>query len=326
MRFSLATFNVENLDSTPDSGERDAALRPLLEQLDADVLCLQEVNAQGRHAGQESRRLAALDRLLAGSRFAGYARIVTLNDAGTDLRDVHNLVILSRFPVLRHEQIRHRHVPPPAWQVLTALPPMAEPTRLQWDRPLLLATLELGLSRPLHVLNLHLRAPLPVAIAGRKLGPFAWSDTRAFAEGCCLAEFKRAAQALEARLAVDALFDADPAALIAVAGDYNAGSLEAPTVLIACDAIDTGNPALAGRALRPVEARLPAAKRFTVRHGGEALMLDHLLVSNALAAGLTAAEVLNEGLADELLDYLFGRRSARGHHAPVVARFDLAAG
>ena len=46
----LATFNLENLDDAPDGApplaERLRILRPQLERLAADVLCLQEVNAQ----------------------------------------------------------------------------------------------------------------------------------------------------------------------------------------------------------------------------------------------------------------------------------------
>ncbi len=120
MKFRLATFNVENLDDDPDArpplAERIAALRPLLERLAADILCLQEVNAHGPHG--RPRSLAALDRLLAGTAYAGYARAVTLNEAGDNLRDLHNLVILSRFPILRHRQVQHELVPPPACAAL----------------------------------------------------------------------------------------------------------------------------------------------------------------------------------------------------------------
>ena len=65
----LATFNLESLDLPPKAGmpleARAEVLRPALERLDADILCLQEVN--GQHvAGREERQLLALDRLLAG--------------------------------------------------------------------------------------------------------------------------------------------------------------------------------------------------------------------------------------------------------------------
>ena len=49
-RLRLATFNVENLDDTPNCDPpfeaRIAILQPQLERLQADILCLQEVNAR----------------------------------------------------------------------------------------------------------------------------------------------------------------------------------------------------------------------------------------------------------------------------------------
>ena len=54
----VATFNIESLDVGPkahvDIETRVAVLRPVLERLAADVVCLQEVNGQ-RVAGQKER-------------------------------------------------------------------------------------------------------------------------------------------------------------------------------------------------------------------------------------------------------------------------------
>jgi len=70
VRLRIATFNVENLDEPRRHGvsldERIAVLRPQLLALRADVLCLQEVNAQDRRDPQHALR--ALDRLLEGPR------------------------------------------------------------------------------------------------------------------------------------------------------------------------------------------------------------------------------------------------------------------
>ncbi|MBS0243962.1 MAG: endonuclease/exonuclease/phosphatase family protein, partial [Proteobacteria bacterium] len=72
--FRVATFNVENLDVPV--APRVAVLRPALERLAADVLCLQEVN--GQHVpGKRDRVLAALDELLQGTRYQGYQRAST---------------------------------------------------------------------------------------------------------------------------------------------------------------------------------------------------------------------------------------------------------
>jgi endonuclease/exonuclease/phosphatase family metal-dependent hydrolase len=60
---------------------RAEVLRPALERLEADILCLQEVN--GQHiAGQRHRTLAALDQLLAGTRYVSYARVATSGRSG----------------------------------------------------------------------------------------------------------------------------------------------------------------------------------------------------------------------------------------------------
>ena len=109
----IATFNLESLDLPPKARVplevRAQILRPVLQRLEADVLCLQEVNAQ-RISGQSGRGLVALDRLLAGTAYASYARATTAARAGHDFADVHNLVTLSRFPVRSHEQVLHRLV------------------------------------------------------------------------------------------------------------------------------------------------------------------------------------------------------------------------
>ena len=66
--FRLATFNLEHLDWSAGHPEafarRCAALRPVLDALDADLLCLQEIDAQKRHK-HGPRDYLALDYLLA---------------------------------------------------------------------------------------------------------------------------------------------------------------------------------------------------------------------------------------------------------------------
>ena len=48
----LATFNLENLDDVPGKkptlAERIRVMRPQLERVNADILCLQEVHGQER--------------------------------------------------------------------------------------------------------------------------------------------------------------------------------------------------------------------------------------------------------------------------------------
>jgi endonuclease/exonuclease/phosphatase family metal-dependent hydrolase len=322
----IATFNLESLDLGA-GGEaaferRAKVLRPQLEALQADILCLQEVN--GQHvAGRKARELTALTRLLAETSYDDYDLVATpaQNQGGSHgVADVHNLVILSRRPAHASETLRHRLVPPLPYQAVTAQPEAARAMTLEWDRPLLHAAYETGSGADLHVINLHLRSPLAAPIPGQKLSAESWASLSGWAEGYFTATLKRSGQALEARLLVERIFDADPGALIAVCGDLNAGEEETPSRILQATLEDSGNPALAERVLEALELRLPAAQRFTVNHGGRRRMLDHILCSKALAATCSAVEIDNAELADETA---MADDDPRSNHAPLIAAFDV---
>ena len=319
----IATFNLESLDLAPGGEEaferRAAVLRPQLEALRADILCLQEVN--GQHvAGRKPRELTALTRLLAETCYDSYDMVATSGASGKGVADVHNLVILSRRPAHRSEALRHRLVAPLAFQSATADPEEARAMTLEWDRPLLHAVYETAGGAALHVINLHLRSPLAAPIPGQKLSAQAWSSLSGWAEGYFTATLKRSGQALEARLLVERIFDEDPDALIAVCGDLNAGEEETPSRLLQATLEDSGNPALAGRVLEPLELRLPEERRFTVIHAGHRRMLDHILCSKALADTCSGIEADNATLPDETL---MADDDPHSNHAPLVAAFDV---
>jgi len=113
---------------------------------------------------------------------------------------------------------------------------------------------------------------------------------------------------------------ADRDALVVVAGDLNADSHEMPVRVLLGEPEDTGNPALAHQRLRPAEGAVPAEQRFSVRHRGRKLMLDHLLVSPTLHHCLASVAIANDGLLDEA-DAT--EPPAGSFHAPIVAAFDL---
>lgn len=329
----IATFNLESLDDRPDVrpllGDRIAALRPRLERLAADVLCLQEVNGQ-RPPGGGARRLFALERLLEETPYAAFHMVASQRVSGPDragdeaargVDAVHNLVILSRYPVQASGELRHELVDRPLYRPVTAVPSARSAQPVEWNRPILQAALVLPGGQLLHVINLHLRAPLAAPVAGQKQDSSTWKSVAGWAEGFFLATLKRAGQALETRLLVDRLFAAEPEALIAVCGDFNAEERQTPLRIIRGDAADTGNLVLGDRALVPLDRTVPETRRYSVVHGGRREMLDHVLVSQALFARYQHAEVHNEGLADELTD-----AGPDSHHAPLVAVFDLPAG
>ena len=324
-RWRLATFNLESLDERMagdgDFADRVAVLRPQLHRLRADILCLQEVNAQTVEGKHGPRAATGLDRLLEGTDYARFHRVISMNRGGKRPADRHNLVILSRFPIIEHAQVWHDLVPPPQIVSVTAVPAPSGPQSVEWDRPLLHASIDLGHSRVLRVLNVHLRAPRAAWLAGQKTEHGRWLSVGGWAEGFYLAAIKREGQALEARLLVERWFDADPAALVAVCGDFNSSDREAPCRTLRGDEEDTGNGHLAARMLVPAERAIPEPQRYSVIHHGHRVMLDHILLSRTLLGGLAGCAVHNEALGDELVSPATVWNSPDSFHAPVVAEF-----
>ena len=320
----LATFNIENLDLPPKSGrtpaQRAGVLRPALERLDADIVCLQEVNGQHVPAAPE-RQLAALDQLLSGTRYAGYHRASTIAASGKGVSDVHNLVTLSRFAILSRREVRHDLVPPAAIAEVTASPRAEAPIAATFERPLLVTEHDLGSNRVLTVVNLHLRAPLAAAIPGQKRAAFEWRSIGGWAEGFYLSGIKRTGQALELRLLVDQMLARDPALLLAVAGDFNCEDYETPMKIAVGAAEDTGNADLAAGSLVVLDRGLDSDRRWSVLHHGRPQMLDHILVSRSLSGHARGIEVHNEALGDEAIAYGKRLAPAGSYHAAVVATF-----
>ncbi len=184
---------------------------------------------------------------------------------------------------------------------------------IEWDRPLLYAAVELPCGALLHALNLHLRAPRPSPVAtARGVG-----SSRSQIEGQFVAALKREGQALEARLFVETLFDAEPEALIAVCGDFNADAHDAPTRLLR----GGDNELQQGpRALEPLEERIAAAQRYTVIHAGREKLIDHVLASGALARAWRRTTIWNEALQDEVdaKEPILGSL-----HAPIAVTLEL---
>ena len=320
----IATFNLENLGGEKKTAEKVQAqvetLRPQLLRLDADIVCFQEVNAK-RGAPGVMRGLHALDRLLESTPYAAYSWIATTFGAKREFADKHNLVILSRWRMTDVQQIRNDLLSGPSYLSVTADPPAEKAVAVHWDRPLLSVTIELPDGRSLHVINLHLRAPLASPVEGQKSGPFSWKTASGWAEGFYLANLKRSGQALEVRLLIDKFFDQNKDALIMVCGDFNAQIHDTPTRILCCNIEDTGNGALDSRALVPLENSLSQSQRFTLIHNGRKQMLDHMLVSPALLAGFDRLEVHNETLGDELVAHTSIQDSPQSYHAPIVAQF-----
>ena len=322
----VASFNLESLDLQPKANssieERIRILRPQLVRLDADILCLQEVNSQ-HLAGHKERRLLALDRLVETTKYETFNRVSTTGPDNKGAANIHNLVLLSRLPVINHRQILHELVMPPKYKRATSKPTDTHAQQVNWDRPALYAELELPNGRSLYILNLHLRAPLAVPVAGGKKAPFIWNSVGAWAEGFFLAAMMRTGQALEVRLAVEKILDKDEEALVMVCGDFNAEANEASVKIIRGAEEDTGNGQLAHRALISLERSIAHDQSYTVLHHGRPQMLDHMLVSRAMLGSFRQLEIHNETLEDELVGYGKTDQSPDSYHAPILAEFLL---
>ncbi len=269
-RFRLATFNIENLDWSPSAqdefGRRLAVLRPQLAAIDADILCLQEVDAQ-RETAHAPRRFVALDRLVEGGGYERFFRAATLRPGGDAPADIHNLAILSRWPIVERRQLYHDIVAPWRWTPPAEKGASAQPIDVAFDRPILYARIALAEGASLHVLNLHLRAPRAVPL----LGQADRKSSRAVAEGQWLAAQKREGQALEARLFVDRLFDEEREPLIAVCGDFNSEAYDAPARILWAPMIRAGRAAsrLSRRASTSARASpwfTPAERRSSISY------------------------------------------------------------
>jgi endonuclease/exonuclease/phosphatase family metal-dependent hydrolase len=246
----IATFNIENLDDGPVNPERDAPfevrvriLRPMLERLRADIICFQEVHGQ-RDADTGPRTLRALKTLLEGTRYAGYSLSSTLaGDGGVEA--LRNLVV-SAHPDWSVEEVRsiqNTLVSPPQYSRVTAVGDQS-PIPIIWERPTQYVRLARSGEPPLHVLNVHFKSKNPTNVPGQKINNFTWATASGWAEGYFLSSMKRVGAALEARIFIDKLFDAEPEARILICGDFNAEPNEVPAMAIRGMTEYTGNPEL----------------------------------------------------------------------------------
>lgn len=324
MTIRIATFNLENLDDDinlrPTLAERISIMRPQLERVGADILCLQEIHSQGP-AG--SRTLAALDQLMAGTTYAGFNRQTSLTTTGQFYAQ-RNLVILSRFPITMTQIVRDNEGPQPSYQMATSIPPDTTPNPVDWERPLLYTQIDIGSGRTLHLINVHLKSKLASNIPGQKIDTYTWRSVSAWAEGSFISSMKRMGQALQARQLIDSIFDTHGLdSLIVIAGDFNAVADEVSFKAICGPVEETGNPDHAARVMVPCENNIPDSARYSLFHLGKGQMLDHIVVSRALLRYFRGAEIHNEALPDESGSFRSDTKFPESDHAPVIARFEI---
>lgn len=328
----IATFNVENLDDLPidpDRIDKDPSfeerlpiLQSQLRRLDADILCLQEVH--GQDIDGEPRQLRALESVLAGTQYADYHIHSTLLANRRDVERFRNLVTLInpayKFSQPKGEEILNEHVQKPAHRFATGKR-AGDVVDIGWNRPILYSNVILPTGGTVHVINAHFKSKNPSKVAGEGPENFMWQSAAGWAEGFFLSALKRIGQALETRIFVDTLFDAEPMANIVICGDLNAETDEVPLQALRGDVEDTGNPALNGRVLYQLEHTVPESTRFSLYHHGRPNLLDHLLVSQNMLGGYITTQIHNELVRDESVAFAFDKKHPASDHAPIVAEF-----
>ncbi|MCX6672652.1 MAG: endonuclease [Methanothrix sp.] len=252
-------------DRLPSLEERIPILRPQLVRLDADVLCLQEVC--GQHGQGRKMHLDAMNRLLECTPYEGYKRVTTIDPDTKEVFEHHNLVILSRYDIVEHDQYLHEYAPSPRYKKVTALPEESEAKEISWERPILHAKVQLPNNMVVDVINLHLKSRRPTNIQGHKLSDRTWRTASGWAEGVFISSMKRIGQALETRILIEA-----------IRGDVE----------------NTGNMDLAMRVMVRTESNIPEPARYSLLHNGKGKMLDHILVSRTMLAYFKGSEVHNE--------------------------------
>jgi endonuclease/exonuclease/phosphatase family metal-dependent hydrolase len=325
-RVRIATFNLENLDDVPNSQpgimQRIAMMRPQLLRIQADILCLQEINSQEEGG---IRKLSALDRLLAETPYQLYHRAFTTMKNSPQPYNERNLVTLSRFPILQASCLRHDPSSAPSYKKVMAIPMEQEAKPVEWERPILITHIDLGSGRMLCLYNCHLKSKIPSNFAGQKINDYTWKSVSAWAEGYFISSMKRVGQALQLRCAIDDVFTQaevnDTPAFIAVAGDLNAAYDSVALSAIRGPVEETGNPQLSRRVMTPCELSVPESSRYSLLHLGKGQMIDHVLVSRDMLTYYTKTEIHNETLPDESGAFRTDTKFPESDHAPVIAEF-----
>jgi len=146
--------------------------------------------------------------------------------------------------------------------------------------------------RPLHLFGLHLNSRFHIALRlkDKSKAPSPIETQMDATDALIRSEIVRCVQARAMRKEIDSLFAQDPNALIAVMGDFNSQSREAPLRII------QGELEARSDTLVRIEEGLPSidAYSFIGDHGKK--LIDHVLVSKALERSVTSFKILNTGL------------------------------
>ncbi len=299
-RLTVATYNVWNLDPA-DPPERFSALGRQLAERRPDLVALQEIQDDSGTLDDGTVSAAAtLAKLIEAVRAHGgpsyrFLQIDPENNAdggapGGNIR-VAFLYDRSRASLVK-EGARLADNPQRLFESSPAFRPDAAAGYEAARKPLA-AELEFD-GRRVVAINVHLKSKRgDDPVFGSRQPPLRRTEAQ------------RLAQARELGGYAAALLANDPEALIMVLGDFNEHEFRAPMRLLAED-----------YALANLVGRVEESERYTYNYEGNSQVLDHILVSPALAARATGVEILHLNA-----DFPQSRRSS--DHDAVLATFDL---
>lgn len=195
---------------------------------------------------------------------------------------------------------------------------------IRWERPILHAKVRLNDGKILHVINLHLKSKIPTPIEGQMKDQYTWNSHGGWAEGYFISSIKRVGQALEARILLDQIFEADgDGARIVILGDFNAEVGSVPFLAIAGTVAENNNPELRSKMMYPCEYNVPEDQRYSLFHHGKGEMIDHVIVSGSLLPYFERTAIFNEFLPDKSVAFATDKKFPESDHAPVMAYFQV---
>ena len=93
-----------------------------------------------------------------------------------------NLVVCSRFPIQKREEILHNYVPEMKYQAITSLP-SGEEIGLKFDRSILYVEINIE-GYKVHIITVHFKSKIPTKVSGQYTGKpdYQYGSAQGYAE------------------------------------------------------------------------------------------------------------------------------------------------
>jgi endonuclease/exonuclease/phosphatase family metal-dependent hydrolase len=303
MPLRIATFNLKDFFLPRSDAERGVAVAKFtnitrnLRRANADVVALQEV-------GEEQQ----LDRLVQDLADLGYGAPVV----GTpDKRGIRNAV-LSRLPILWSQVHTHKTLPFPRF-IEGDTEPFGE--RIPLRRGIVHVRVDTPDLGEVDVMTMHFKSNLPVPMRGLDGREIIDTTPRGLAESALRSLVQRAAEAIYVRGLVDDVFRALPDHAICVLGDLN-DTFDSLAVRIVRGLGEPSNLLLGA-----VAELIAPEERYSVMHGNERTLIDHVLVSERLFRAAKSYEIFNEAIRYHGPHNDLAAPTSDSDHALCVAEF-----